>query len=66
MQRVAGFLLPILLFAATAFVVYADQDDKEKQGGTAPEVPFALVYPAIALAGYGVFRVTTAMRNKNR
>lgn len=47
----------LLIFTLTAFAVFADENQQKQKGDDAPEVPFALVYPAVALAGYGAYRL---------
>lgn len=64
MKRVIGpFVIAGLLFATTAFTVFADKNNQNNNGDDAPEVPYALVYPVAALAGYGVYRI--AQRRSN-
>lgn len=64
------FLLPLFLaFAlmiASATVALAKEKDKKDKGKHAPEVPAALLYPASALASYGLFRFTTSLNNKGK
>ena len=64
MKRLGLIILPLLLFAMTAAMVFADDDDQEDKGKKAPEVPYALIYPAVAVAGYGLFRVVQARSHK--
>ena len=55
-----GFTLSLasalLALAVTVTVVMADDNDEQRRGNNAPEVPFALLYPATAMVGYGLYR----------
>lgn len=57
MKKFYSILAVLLLFAMSATVVLADDDDQEGKGGRAPEVPIALLYPVIGVLGFGLYRV---------
>ncbi len=46
-----------LILALSTSVVWADEGNQGDKGGRAPEVPIALIYPAIAIGTYGLFRL---------
>jgi len=52
-----SLFLAMLIFTLTAIAVFADENQQKHKGDDAPEVPFALIYPAVALAGYGAYRL---------
>ncbi|MDA8186738.1 MAG: hypothetical protein M0T85_01165 [Dehalococcoidales bacterium] len=57
MKRIAILLLALLLFAMSAAIVSADDEDQNGGSHKAPEVPLALIYPAVGMVGYGVYRL---------
>ncbi|MCL5960250.1 MAG: hypothetical protein M1358_13220 [Chloroflexi bacterium] len=62
MRRLAVVLFVLLLFSLSIGTAWADDRDEWDRGRKAPEVPFALVYPATALAGYGLYRFGQSRR----
>lgn len=57
MKRFYLVLVALMLFAMSATVALADDGDQREKGGKAPEVPIALIYPAVGIIGFGLYRV---------
>lgn len=65
MKKMFSVSLALLLLVASTTTVLAKEKDQKDKGKNAPEVPFALLYPAAGLASYGIFRFTTSL-NKGK
>jgi hypothetical protein len=58
-----GLIVGLLLAAMASQVAYADSGDDGSKGGTAPEVPIALMLPAAAIAAVS-FRAVINRRRR--
>ena len=57
MRRVAVLIAVLMMFALSASIAWADTDVQAEKAHRIPEVPIALIYPAIGIASYGIYRL---------